>query len=344
MSNPLVSIIVPVYGVEKFLPRCLDSIITQTYKNIEVILVDDESPDSCGEICDHYAVKDNRIKVIHKKNAGVNEARITGFSKSIGDYITFIDSDDYVSTFYVEHLLKCIIDQNVVMSCVQRIYIKGKREIPDVRFRFGRFDTQGITDILKNDFLFSYKDNTNAFNLGLCCKMIKREWLAGAMEQARGLWVGEDLITNLYIVYRVPSMFISTDHLYYYVQHISQSSRNGGFEAWNNQIAQWERILELDTNGFLIEQLSYRMLSLLKIYVRNNVEQSEFVYRDFRDHMKHALQQDIVKIHLINYTFPYLRIVDKLFLFFVKTGKYYLLYLLFKIAIPVRRMIKNIIR
>lgn len=92
----LISIIVPVYKVEAYLRRCLDSIVNQTYRNLEIILVDDGSPDNCPAICDEYAAKDSRVKVIHQKNAGVSAARNAGLDAAIGDYIAFVDSDDWI--------------------------------------------------------------------------------------------------------------------------------------------------------------------------------------------------------------------------------------------------------
>ncbi len=92
----LFSVIVPVYHVEEFLPRCVDSIINQTYKDIEIILVDDGSNDNCPEMCDNYAKADGRIKVIHKKNGGLSDARNAGLDIATGDYIIFVDSDDYI--------------------------------------------------------------------------------------------------------------------------------------------------------------------------------------------------------------------------------------------------------
>ena len=90
----LLSVVVPVYNVEKYLDRCIKSIINQTYKNLEIILVDDGSVDTSGKICDKYAFKDKRINVIHKENEGLSEARNTGVKLSKGNYITFVDSDD----------------------------------------------------------------------------------------------------------------------------------------------------------------------------------------------------------------------------------------------------------
>ena len=103
-ENALVSIIVPVYGVEDYLAACVDSLLSQTYNRLEIILVDDASPDRCGEICDHYAMQDCRIKVIHKQNGGAASARNAGLDAATGDFICFVDSDDLVSPDYVQHL------------------------------------------------------------------------------------------------------------------------------------------------------------------------------------------------------------------------------------------------
>lgn len=100
--NELVTVVVPIYNVEKYLERCLKSVTEQTYRNLEIILVDDGATDSCPEICDEWAKKDDRIKVIHKENAGLGMARNTGIENATGDYICFFDSDDYVDTKTVE--------------------------------------------------------------------------------------------------------------------------------------------------------------------------------------------------------------------------------------------------
>lgn len=110
--NPLISVIVPIYNVEKYLARCVDSIVNQTYKNLEIILVDDGSPDICPQMCDDYAKKDSRIKVVHKKNGGLSDARNAGMAVATGKYISFIDSDDYVSDDFFECLLDVMNKEN----------------------------------------------------------------------------------------------------------------------------------------------------------------------------------------------------------------------------------------
>lgn len=107
--NPLISVIVPVYRVEPFLPRCLDSLRNQTYRNLEILLVDDGSPDNCGKICDEYAEKDHRFRVIHKENGGLSSARNAGLDAATGEFIGFVDSDDWIAPQMYETLLSALI-------------------------------------------------------------------------------------------------------------------------------------------------------------------------------------------------------------------------------------------
>ena len=117
----LISIIVPVYNVEKYLNKCIDSIINQTYRNLEIILVDDGSPDNCGKICDEYAKKDKRIKVIHKKNGGVSSARNKGIENASGYWISFVDADDWIEKDYIKILVNNKEDADIVLCGYNRV-------------------------------------------------------------------------------------------------------------------------------------------------------------------------------------------------------------------------------
>lgn len=122
--KPLISVIVPIYNVEQYLCRCVECLTAQTYKNLEIILVDDGSPDNCPQFCDAYAKKDSRIKVIHKKNGGLSDARNAGMKVATGEYISFIDSDDYVSNDFIETLYNAILSENsdIVECSVVKFY------------------------------------------------------------------------------------------------------------------------------------------------------------------------------------------------------------------------------
>ena len=124
-----ISVIVPVYKVEKYLRRCVDSIINQTYPELEIILVDDGSPDNCGKICDEYAAKDSRIKVIHKENGGLSDARNAGIDVSTGDYISFVDSDDHIALDMYEKMYNAIKkeDADISICSVANIDESGSR-------------------------------------------------------------------------------------------------------------------------------------------------------------------------------------------------------------------------
>lgn len=108
-TNPLVSVVIPVYNVEPYLHECVTSVVEQTYTNIEIILVDDGSTDSSGTLCDEFALSDSRICVFHKKNGGLSDARNYGIRRSHGSLISFIDSDDYVSPDYIMHLYQALV-------------------------------------------------------------------------------------------------------------------------------------------------------------------------------------------------------------------------------------------
>lgn len=122
-----VTIIVAIYKSEKFLPKLINSIITQTYQNLEIVLVDDGSPDNSGAICDEFATKDNRIVVIHKKNGGTCEARNAGMEIATGEYMSIIDGDDWLEVDYVEYLMKLIHETGSEMAMTDKIYTTRDR-------------------------------------------------------------------------------------------------------------------------------------------------------------------------------------------------------------------------
>lgn len=114
----LISVIVPVYKVEEYLDQCVSSIVNQTYRNLEIILVDDGSPDQCPDMCDRWAEKDSRIKVIHKENGGLSDARNAGLKVATGEYVTFVDSDDWVKENFIQTLYETMIrEQSDVVEC-----------------------------------------------------------------------------------------------------------------------------------------------------------------------------------------------------------------------------------
>lgn len=139
-----VSVIIPVYNVEKYLRECVDSVLAQTYENIEVILVDDGSPDSCPAICDEYAAHDARVRVIHQENRGLSAARNAGLSIAVGAYVAFVDSDDVISPIMYEQLVTAIESENADMAvCEYARDIAGldtREEPPESYHCFNSYD------------------------------------------------------------------------------------------------------------------------------------------------------------------------------------------------------------
>lgn len=149
MNIPLISVVVPVYKVEDYLDECITSLINQTYNNLEIILVDDGSPDKCPEMCDRWAKKDSRIRVIHKENGGLSSARNVGIDNAKGEFLSFVDSDDFFDSKMYEKLYEGVMrSPNIGISAIKFWkYVSGKAEIYSVEW-----DTQKDVLIKAKDF------------------------------------------------------------------------------------------------------------------------------------------------------------------------------------------------
>ncbi|MDR4508588.1 MAG: glycosyltransferase [Candidatus Brocadiaceae bacterium] len=154
---PLISIIIPVYKVENYLSKCVDSVLGQNFKNIEVILINDGSPDRCPEICDEYAAKDNRVRVIHKENGGLSEARNSGINSATGNYLMFLDSDDYwEGERCLENIVSRIISERapdiLVYGCIDFLVNKNFRKISRTGYDSGLLANSSKEQILRYFF------------------------------------------------------------------------------------------------------------------------------------------------------------------------------------------------
>lgn len=140
-NKPLISVIIPVYNVESYLNRCLESVIKQIYHNLQIILIDDGSTDSSGNICDRYALLDSRILIIHTDNKGVAEARNTGLENANGHYVSFVDADDYINRYHFHNLYETLIDYNTDISvCGHYLVYEDGLLIREMKQRFLRDD------------------------------------------------------------------------------------------------------------------------------------------------------------------------------------------------------------
>lgn len=210
MKEDLISVIVPIYNVEKYIKKCVDSIIKQTYKNIEIILVDDGSPDECGKICDEYSIKDSRIIVVHKANGGLSDARNVGIDKANGKYICFIDSDDYIDDNYIELLYNAIKENNVEISqCGIKKITEDEVFIENIGYKEN--NVKNSKQMLKDLYI------TNWENIVVWNKMYLRE-LFNDIRFPKGK-IHEDEYTTYKILYKVNNVAIINDFLYNYRQN-----------------------------------------------------------------------------------------------------------------------------
>lgn len=209
MINPLISVIVPCYKVENYLSKCIKSIINQTYSNLEIFLVDDGSPDNTGKICEEYAIQDKRIKVIHKENGGLSDARNVAIDIATGEYILFIDSDDYVSPNHIEHLFEMITKAkaDIAIEWLQPFY-EGTEPIIDSLNGKKEFIVNA-DDALIN--MFYQKD----FDTNACAKLYKHN-LFDNVRYPKG-WLYEDLPTTYKLILKSKKIIYSNYKSYYYL-------------------------------------------------------------------------------------------------------------------------------
>ncbi|WP_051217003.1 glycosyltransferase family 2 protein [Butyrivibrio fibrisolvens] len=208
MENPLITVIVPVYNVEIYLNRCVNSIIEQNYKNLEVILVDDGSTDESGAICDEYSQRDPRITVIHKENGGLSSAKNAGLDIMTGEYVTFVDSDDYVSSDYVDYLYTMILKYKADMSICQLKRVFNYITALEIRKeQLECFD--GVT--AAKHYLYQRK-----FTASSHCKMYKA-WLFDGIRYPVGYYY-EDMAVICQLLLKTSTVIVSNQQKYYYLQ------------------------------------------------------------------------------------------------------------------------------
>ena len=206
-SNAKISIVVPIYKVEKFLKRCIESIVNQTYKNLEIILVDDGSPDLCGKICDEYKKTDDRIIVIHQQNMGLSDARNSGITFAKGEYIAFVDSDDYIKPQMIETLYKNLCQYDAQISCCGHIDIYEDQNTVEPIFN-KRLIVMNSEEALSK-FLFTHIVDVVAWN-----KLYDIKLFENVRYESRKLF--EDHFTTYKLLDKAKTIVHTTEPFYYY--------------------------------------------------------------------------------------------------------------------------------
>lgn len=221
-----VSVIVPIYNVEKYIGKCILSIIEQTYKNIEIILVDDGSLDDSGNIADEYATRDNRIKVLHKTNAGVSAARNSGLDAATGDFVCFSDGDDYVMPNYVEHLLKLCLTYHADVAYTVDMYTTFHNE------HIANNQVKVITPEDATENILCYK-----VPIGVYSKLFNREFLVkNNIHFLEDVYIGEGFNFNTACFQRANKVVMSNERIYFY-RRDNEASAMTKFKAAKCQMA-----------------------------------------------------------------------------------------------------------
>lgn len=290
-----ISIIVPVYNVEKYLRACLDSILAQTYTNWEAVLVDDGSADRSGAICDEYAACDSRFVVVHKQNEGVAKARITAFEHSKGELITFIDADDYVTPDYLEKLSKPILEQDADMvSC--DYYKVEKGELIEPRGKLtGTYEKEQIKDFIANHYFYDKTTNGYGMTCFLCTKMVRREYVLKGLEQGVGMWFGEDQVSMFAILLQCGKLVLIPDRLYHYIQHDGQAVKRYDESLWENIIQLLEQYQSMHPTGLSQEGLRRRTWLYIKKTMQEKMIPSSLDKRTFVNQMSNVRQFPYMK-------------------------------------------------
>jgi len=229
MSLPLISVIIPMYNVQQYARQCIESVMNQTYQNLEIILVDDGSPDSVGEICEEYAKVDERVKVFHKKNGGLSSARNYGIDVSTGEWIAFVDGDDWVEPDMYENLYKTAAEHDVMVSaCLfYADYTNGCKE---------QICTSKTSVFTGREEIFRAMVVDSALRAFAWNKLYKREFFMEGYRYAEGKNY-EDVRFTKYIISRVPSIALIRKHLYHYRQRKNSIAHTGNLK---NAIDNWE--------------------------------------------------------------------------------------------------------
>lgn len=309
MESNLISIVIPIFNAQKYLKECIDSVLSQTYKNIEIILVNDGSTDCSGKICDSYAEKDTRIKVIHNENQGVSVSRNIGIKEAKGLYITFIDADDFVSEQYIEILYKLIKNDNAEISMIgndeqyEGKIIKTNRKIRKI------LNSEEIIKMMLEEKYLS----------AVCWgKMYKKVLFEDqSLKFDKDMKIGEDLKLIIPIVEKCKKISIDmTQNLYHYrLNEDSITQQTGKKELWiqeielSKEIMKWieEKYPRIKDKGiqryvrvnitFLVKMIKEKSENLPEEIrqVQNNIRTYKFIYF-FRTSSK---IQDKIKLVLI---------------------------------------------
>lgn len=272
----MVSIIIPVFNAEKYLNRCVDSVLKQTYSNLEVLLIDDGSKDGSGAICDEYATKDCRVRVIHRENTGVSATRNVGLDNASGEYTLFVDSDDYIDEVMVERLLgRAVEDNSDIVMCRYSIDRAGEISTIDMHYK-----TEYVCfESIKTELLQLYYTNYHTGLYNLWNKLIKKSvYTTNAIRFDTTLKRGEDAWFIFQCLKQCNRVDYIDESYYYYYQNDSSVMHTLYVDQYEKWVDTRMRLLkENESLGFKIDYNMFYREFLYKcvVYCKDLVASGE---------------------------------------------------------------------
>lgn len=336
----LISIIVPIYNVEKYIHRCIDSIINQTYENIEIILVDDGSLDGSGEICDEYQRKDERIKVIHKKNGGLGFARNSGLDVASGKYVTFIDGDDYIGLTHIEKMHTLITETNSDTCMAGHTKVYSNREEKHLNVCSGKIYKGNVKEQILPRMCGANTYGQDYIEMSVCMvllsnEIIKQNHLRFVSERE---YVSEDLVFDFEYYPLSKSVCISDDADYYYCDNADSLTTKYRRDRFESQIKLYEllseKALELGIWEECRERLQNTVLAIARYSVKleykfANVNGKKIAQNNIRNICKNS----ILKRILFDYNDENIKISSRIINHLIKRENYLLLNISMKLKI-----------
>lgn len=308
MGQPLVSVVIPVYNVEKYLNSCIDSVVKQIYKNLEIVLVDDGSTDNSPAMCDEWAEKDSRIKVIHKENAGAGYARNTGLDNVTGKYVLFIDSDDYIDVRTVEVCVNAVENDKSDLAMFGRVDVHpdGQTVIKPILTDKYVFRNDDVT----NDLFPSLFTNSKGFGMGVCGKMIDLDIIKSNCLRFRSEreFLSEDALFLTELFAHISAVSVIPDNFYYYVQNSSSFSRtykkeyclmNDNFLTAGEELCGKHGYSDKVITHLRARYLIYALEGMKRIFISETAKsEKKSAFKQFYDNrlLRSVLTEDVLKL------------------------------------------------
>lgn len=333
LKKILVSVIVPIYNSEKYIQRCIESILNQSYKNLEIILVNDGSTDDSLKICEKYSEKDDRIRVVNQKNSGVSLTRNMGIELSSGEYIMFVDSDDYIESTMIEDMVNKIVDNNInlIISGIRMNYIKDNKIIKKQEYKLENknYDKKELLNAILNPIELICL-------CGPCCKLYNREKIfKHNIRFTEDLSMGEDTWFNLdYLsIFDSDDKIVTLENIYYNYMRENKDSLFSKY--YDNYIYITEKVYNKFLTLLCNEADENTVKRFKKMYAINLIYANSinFKFQTSKDKkvkdINYTINNNIVqKVVKERYS---TNIKEKVLFVFIKRKCKFLLYLYFKI-------------